>query len=299
MSTPPIISSQDFEWKRAVRQFRRQIDGLLCLSSLFSPVFKSLPKPHHWPPHVTVLWLLWGADRQDGVDMCPLWHCGLPGCLERWLAVLEWLAVPSLKRTSTWWASRVVPHSHCRLDSSAVMGSSSGCSSGTGSHLQAVYNYPLFLFSWERYIQSSKPVGQQPWHLTCVGAEPLPVSACWDHAASEPLLWSWEGWHQGGCLVCPEECQPARGIPLPFPTWILIYPWSNNWLHHQLWRCAPHPPKREKNIYEFLFPVKPIISWWFWTFGLIWTFVDCSVALLADGVSCEREAETCRLSWCQ
>lgn len=172
---PPIISSQDFEWKCAVRQFRPQIDRLLCLSGLFPPVFKSLPKPHHWPPHVTVLWLLWGTDRQDGVDMGPLWQCGLPGCLERWLAVLEWLAVPSLKRTSTWWASRVVPHSHCRLDSGAVMRSSSGCSSGTGSHLQAVYNYPLFLFSWERYLQSSKLVGQQPRHLTCVGAEPLPV----------------------------------------------------------------------------------------------------------------------------
>lgn len=78
---------------------------------------------------------------------------------ESWLGnlgVTGRLTVPSLKRSSTWWASRVVPHNHCRPDSSPEMGSSSDSARRLALKLQAIYNYPLFLFfSRGRYLQSS------------------------------------------------------------------------------------------------------------------------------------------------
>lgn len=71
------------------------------------------------------LCLLWEADWQDGVDMGLIERmllASLPGTSAGLgvLAATGWLVVPSLKRSSTWWAGRVVPHNHCRLDTAAL-----------------------------------------------------------------------------------------------------------------------------------------------------------------------------------
>lgn len=104
---------------------------------------------------------------------------------ESWLGslgVTGRLAVPSLKRSSTWWASRVVPHNHCRLDGSPEMGSSSDAARRLALKLQAIYNYPLFLFFFPGGGTSRAGIWgwvceqqRQACHLTCVGAESLPV----------------------------------------------------------------------------------------------------------------------------
>lgn len=176
---------------------------------------------------------------------------------ESWLGSLGVkgrLAVPSLKRSSTWWASRVVPHNHCRLDGSPEMGSSSDAARRLALKLQAIYNYPLFLFFPRgRYLQSrdlgmgvrAAAAGLPPymcgsWVTSC----PLLSGACWDHAVFEPLLWSWADRHRGVRLVC----QPVGEIPLPFQTWILIYPGNYN---QPATSCDGVAPA----IYEFLFTV--------------------------------------------
>lgn len=60
----------------------------------------------------------------------------------------------------------------------------------------------------------------------------------------EPLLWSWADRHRGVRLVC----QPVGEIPLPFQTWILIYPGNYN---QPATSCDGVAPA----IYEFLFTV--------------------------------------------
>lgn len=131
---------------------------------------------------------------------------------ESWLGVLEWQAdwtgCPFLKRSSTWWAHRVIPHNHCRLDSSPEMGSSSDAAQ------RLALNYRLsiiifFLFSWGRYCQG----GELGTGVQAAAAPPPYMCGSWitsctllssaaDHAVFEPHLWSWKDRHQGARVVC-------------------------------------------------------------------------------------------------
>lgn len=97
----------------------------------------------------------------------------MTGCLE----------VPSLKRSSTWCESGVVPHNHCGLDS----GPETGSSSDAALKLQAVYNYPFSFFSpgggtfleqGDGCASSSSPATLHVWELNHFRASPAGTTQC-------------------------------------------------------------------------------------------------------------------------
>lgn len=119
-------------------------------------------------------------------------ECSLHHCLERAgsLRATGWPVVPSLKRCGTWWAGRVVPHHHCRLDAAALK------RDPPLVQLQAVYNYPhVFLVLPPREVPSEQGPGVgmpaaaptlHVWDLNHFLSSPI-------HTLSKLLLWSWGG----------------------------------------------------------------------------------------------------------
>lgn len=165
------------------------------------------------------------------------------------------LAVPSLKRSSTWWASRVVPHNHCRLDGSPEMGSSSDAARRLALKLQAIYNYPLFLFFFPGGGTSRAGIWgwvceqqRQACHLTCVGAESLPVLFYPVPAGTTQCLNPFCGHGQTDTVECAWYVSLSVRYLSPFQTWILIYPGNYN---QPATSCDGVAPA----IYEFLFTV--------------------------------------------
>lgn len=104
--------------------------------------------------------------------------------------------------------------------SSPEMGSSSDAAQRLALKLQAVYNYPLFLFFSSPgevpseqgpgvgCASSSSPATLHVWELNHFLSSPI-------HTLFEPLLWSWEDRHQGVRLVCEEKRQPSSGDTTP------------------------------------------------------------------------------------
>lgn len=134
------------------------------------------------------------TDWQDRVDSRPVGRIRLASLL----GVLEWhsdwMSLP-LKGATHGEPSRVVPHNHCRLDSSPEMGSSPDAA----LKRQAIYNYLFLFFFWRRCHQQGKwgttSSSNSPTtiHVLLNHLCPLLSSAYCNHAVFEPLLWSWGG----------------------------------------------------------------------------------------------------------
>lgn len=167
---------------------------------------------------------------------------------ESWLGslgVTGRLAVPSLKRSSTWWASRVVPHNHCRLDGSPEMGSSSDAARRLALKLQAIYNYPLFLFFSPGEVPPEQGSGDG-----CASSSGRPATLhVWElsHFLSSSIrcllgprsVWTpfvvmgrQTPWRAPGMSACRWDTSPPSDLDFDLS-------WKLQPTRHQLWRSCP------------------------------------------------------------
>lgn len=195
----PVFFSQ---WESTMRQRRPQSDGLLCVWGVyFSLCFKSLPKPPQRPPDAAAFWLLcevnWLTDRAESTQA----SCPGARASSGILGVTGWLAVPSLKRSSTWLSPRGRPSQplqarHQPLKRDPPLTQLSDC--------RPSIIIMLFFFAFREEApflkagNSGSSATLHVWELKrFLSSLPVPAGTT---LVSEPLLWSWEDRQQGS--VC-------------------------------------------------------------------------------------------------